>query len=95
MHLSLERQDEYFTLVGKEENTIVPNVMSPTSAFGGSIPIAAANAPRSAFKSSSSKHVSTTNKKIGGMAAGLANVYSIVVYLGNNSGGRFVFEISL
>ena len=79
----------------KQEHTIVPKVISPTSAFGGSIPIAAANAPRSAFKSSSSRHVSTTNRKIGGTAAGLANVYSIVVYLGSNSGGRFVFEISL
>jgi len=48
-----------------------------------------------AFKSSSSKHVSMANKKIGGTWAGRERVYSMVVYLGSNSAGRLVLEISL
>ena len=74
---------------------MVPYVIRPTSAVGGSIPMAAARAPLSAFKSSSSRQVSTTNKKIGGTCAGRASVYSIVVYFGKSSAGRLVFEISL
>lgn len=75
--------------------TIVPYVISPTSALGGSMPTAAAKAPLKAFRSSSSKHVSTTKRKIGGTCAGRDKVYSIVVYFGSSSGGKLVFEISL
>lgn len=78
-----------------ELHAIVPNVINPTSALGGSIPMAAAKAPRRAFKSSSSKHVSTTKRKIGGTGTGRASVYSMVVYLGSSSAGRLVLEISL
>lgn len=59
------------------------------------MPIAAARVPRRAFKSSSSKHVSTTKRKIGGTGAGRASVYSMVVYLGRSSAGRLVLDMSL
>lgn len=59
------------------------------------MPIAAANAPLKALRSSSSRHVSTTNRKIGGTCAGRASVYSIVVYFGRSSAGKFVFDMSL
>jgi hypothetical protein len=52
-------------------------------------------ASRRALRSGSSKHVSTTNRKIGGTWAGRLNVYSIVVYFGKSSAGRLVLEISL
>lgn len=59
------------------------------------MPIAAAKAPLRALRSSSSRHVSTTKRKIGGMGAGRERVYSIVVYLGSSSAGKLVFEMSL
>lgn len=59
------------------------------------MPIAAANAPLKALRSSSSRHVSTTKRKIGGTCAGRASVYSIVVYFGRSSAGKFVFDMSL
>lgn len=75
--------------------TIVPYVINPTKAKGGIKLKLTTSASRRAFKSSSSRQVSTTKRKIGGTGEGLARVYSIVVYLGSSSAGRLVFEISL
>jgi hypothetical protein len=52
-------------------------------------------ASRRALRSSSSRQVSTTNRKTGGTWAGRERVYSMVVYLGSSSAGKFVFEMSL
>jgi hypothetical protein len=74
---------------------MVPKVINPTYALGGSRLRLTTNVSRSAFNSSSSTHVSTTNKKIGGVCAGRDRVYSIVVYFGSSSAGRLVCEMSL
>jgi hypothetical protein len=57
----------------------VPKVIKPTSAYGGIRLRLTTSASLSAFMSSSSRHVSTTKRKIGGTAAGRESVYSIVV----------------
>jgi hypothetical protein len=75
--------------------TIVPYVIRPTRAYGGRRLKLTTIASRSALRSSSSKQVSTTKRKIGGTCAGRLSVYSIVVYFGNSSAGRLVFEMSL
>jgi hypothetical protein len=46
---------------------MVPNVINPTKALGGNRLKLTTNVSFNAFKSSSSKHVSTTNKNIGGI----------------------------
>jgi hypothetical protein len=74
---------------------MVPNVIKPTRAYCGSRLKLITSASRNAFRSSSSKQVSTTKRKMGGTGAGLASVYSMVVYLGRSSAGRLVLEISL
>jgi hypothetical protein len=58
---------------------MVPKVIKPTSAYGGIRLRLTTSASLSAFMSSSSRHVSTTKRKIGGTAAGRESVYSIVV----------------
>lgn len=52
-------------------------------------------ASRSAFRSSSSRQVSTTKRKMGGTWTRRERVYSMVVYFGKSSAGKFVFEMSL
>lgn len=74
---------------------MVPYVIKPTKAYGGSKLKLMTRASRRALRSSSSKHVSTTNKNTGGTWAGRASVYSMVVYFGSSSAGRFVLEMSL
>jgi hypothetical protein len=59
--------------------TIVPYVIKPTNAYGGSKLKAMMIESFNAFKLSSSWQVSTTNRKIGGEGAGLASLYSMVV----------------
>lgn len=67
MHLSLNRDSQYLNFVGfLNVHTMVPKVMSPTRAYGGIRLKLTTIASRRAFKSSSSIHVSTTNKKMGG-----------------------------
>ena len=75
--------------------TIVPNVMRPTRAYGGIKLKLTTSASRRAFRSSSSRQVSTTNRNMGGTVAPRERVYSMVVNLGSNSDGRFVLEMSL
>ena len=48
-----------------------------------------------AAKSSSSKHVSTTKRNMGGTGLGRGRMYSMVVELGWSSRGRLTGEISL
>ena len=48
-----------------------------------------------AFRLSSSWHVSTTKRKIGGDGAGRASLYSMVVLLGWSSGGMTSGVMSL
>jgi hypothetical protein len=74
---------------------MVPKVMRPTKAFGGNKLKLTTKVSRKALSSSSSIQVSTTYRKTGGIWAGRERVYSIVVYLGNNSAGRLDAEISL
>lgn len=74
---------------------MVPNVIKPTKAYGGSKLKLTTKASLKDLMSSSSRQVSTTNRKIGGTGAGRPRVYSIVVYFGRSSAGKFVFEISL
>jgi hypothetical protein len=74
---------------------MVPYVISPTRALGGKRLKLTTIVSFKALRSSSSKQVSITNRKIGGICAGRDRVYSIVVYLGSNSAGRFVVEMSL
>lgn len=74
---------------------MVPYVIKPTRAYGGRRLKLTTIASRRALRSSSSRHVSMTNRKIGGTWAGRESVYSMVVYFGNSSAGRFVFEMSL
>lgn len=49
----------------------------------------------SAAKLSSSWHRSTTYRKIGGLGAGRASLYSMVVFVGCSSGGIALAEMSL
>lgn len=49
----------------------------------------------SAFRLSSSWHVSTQKRKMGGFGAGLGRRYSMVVLLGCSSGGIWSAEMSL
>jgi hypothetical protein len=77
------------------DHTMVPKVIKPTNACGGSNDKAMIMESLSAFKKSSSWQVSTTNKNMGGDGAGLANLYSIVVLVGRSSGGTASGEISL
>lgn len=74
---------------------MVPYVMSPTSALGGSRLRLTTRVSLSALSSSSSTHVSTQYRKMGGICAGRERVYSMVVYLGSSSAGRLVDEMSL
>jgi hypothetical protein len=74
---------------------MVPKVINPTKAWGGSRLKLTMMLSFSALRSSSSMQVSTTKTKMGGTCAGRANVYSIVVYLGSSSAGRLVAEMSL
>lgn len=74
---------------------MVPYVINPTSAFGGSNCKVARIESLSACKLSSSWHVSTTKRKIGAEGAGLDSLYSIVVLFGWSSGGMASWEISL
>lgn len=62
--------------------TIVPNVTSPTRAFSGKRLKLITRDSFRADKLSSSWHVSTTYRKIGGLGAGLESLYSIVVFVG-------------
>ena len=62
--------------------TIVPNVINPTRALGGSNDKLMTKDSFSVFKLSSSWQVSTTYTKIGGAEAGRASWYSIVVLAG-------------
>ena len=75
--------------------TIVPKVISPTKAFCGSRLKLITSDSFKAFKLSSSWHVSTTYKKIGGEGAGRESLYSIVVLCGCSSGGIASCVISL
>lgn len=59
--------------------TIVPYVINPTSAVGGSRDKLIIRDSFKALRLSSSWQVSTTNRKIGGAGAGRASWYSIVV----------------
>jgi hypothetical protein len=74
---------------------MVPNVTSPTSAFSGKRLKLITSDSLSADKLSSSWHVSTTYKKMGGLGAGRDNLYSIVVLDGCSSGGIALAVISL
>lgn len=87
---SAERVDEAAASL-----TMVPNVISPTSAFGGNKLKLTTSVSLSALRSSSSRHVSTTMRKMGGICAGRESVYSMVVYLGSSSAGRLVVLMSL
>jgi hypothetical protein len=69
--------------------TIVPKVIKPIRAVGGSKLKLTIKVSFSACKSESSKHVSTTYRKIGGVEADLFRIYSIVVNCGCNSKGMF------
>ena len=75
--------------------TIVPKVTSPTKAFSGNKLRLITRDSLSAAKLSSSWHVSTTYKKMGGLGAGLESLYSIVVFEGCSSGGIAFGVISL
>lgn len=75
--------------------TIVPKVMRPTRAYGGSKLKLTMMASRRALSPVSSWQTSMTNRKTGGACAGLERVYSMVVYLGRSSAGRLVLEMSL
>ena len=66
---------------------MVPNVIKPTNALGGRRPSDMMMLSLSAFSESSSWQVSTTNKNMGGVGAGLASLYSMVVLPGCSSGG--------
>jgi hypothetical protein len=79
----------------QDRRTIVPYVIKPTRANGGIKLRLTTMASLRALRSSSSKHVSTTKRKMGGTWAGLLRVYSIVVYFGSSSAGKLVLEISL
>jgi hypothetical protein len=67
----------------------VPNVMRPIRAVGGSKLKLTMSVSFKACKSVSSRHVSTTYKKIGGVDADLFKIYSIVENCGCNSNGIF------
>jgi hypothetical protein len=67
--------------------------MRPTSAFSGSRESACASDCRSAASSSSTRQTSTTKRYAGGGALGLCRLYSMVVYVGKSSAGRFVSEM--
>ena len=75
--------------------TIVPNVTKPTKAFSGRRLKLMTRDSLSEFRLSSSWHVSTTYRKIGGLGAGRESLYSIVVFDGCNSGGMAFAVISL
>lgn len=66
-----------------------PNEMKPTSAFSGMMANACSSDCLSDASSSSMMAVSTTNKKTGGREVCASSMYSIVVYCGITSGGRF------
>jgi hypothetical protein len=68
---------------------IVPKVIKPINAVGGSKLRLTIKVSFSACRSVSSKQVSTTYKKIGGVEADLFRTYSIVVNCGCNSKGMF------
>jgi hypothetical protein len=74
---------------------MVPYVIKPTKAFGGSRLRLTTMVSFKALRSSSSRQVSITKRKMGGICAGRDRVYSMVVYLGSSSAGRLVVEISL
>ena len=77
------------------KHTIVPYVISPTRAYCGSRLKLMMIESLSAFKLSSSWHVSTTNRKMGGFSTGRGSRYSIVVLLACSSGGICCSEMSL
>lgn len=74
---------------------MVPYVMRPTRAFSGS---KLKLITRDSFKEarlSTSWHISTTYRKIGGAGAGRDRRYSIVVLAGCSSGGMAFAVMSL
>lgn len=73
----------------------MPYVIRPTRAYCGSRLKLMMIESLSAFRLSSSWHVSTTNKKIGGAGAGRGRRYSMVVLPGWSSGGICSAEMSL
>jgi len=75
--------------------TIVPKVINPTKACGGSKLKLMISESLRALRESSSWHVSTTNRKIGGAEAGRASLYSIVEYAGESSRGHAFGPMSL
>ena len=75
--------------------TIVPYVIKPTSAFSGRrLKLMTRDSLRAA-KLSSSWHISTTYRKIGGLGAGRESLYSMVVLFGWSSGGIALGVMSL
>lgn len=76
-------------------HTMVPNVMRPTSAFSGSKSRLATKDSFKAARLSSSWHVSTTYRKMGGAGAGRDRRYSIVVFELWSSGGIAFAVMSL
>ena len=74
---------------------MVPNVIRPTNALGGKRPSDMMMLSLSALSESSSWQVSTTNRKMGGVGAGRASLYSIVVLPGCSSGGMAFSLMSL
>lgn len=94
MNLSLE-------LLASHENTrivpltIVPYVMRPTEAYAGSRLRLMMIESLRAFRLSSSWHVSTTKRKMGGVSTGWGRRYSMVVLAACSSGGICCSEMSL
>lgn len=78
-----------------EVRTIVPKVINPTQAWGGSKLKLMTSESLRACKSSSLRQVSTTYKKMGGICAARLRLYSMVVYFESSSGGRLLLEMSL
>lgn len=74
---------------------MVPYVISPTRACGGSKLRLKIKESFSDFSESSSWQVSTTNRKIGGAGFGRASLYSIVEYPADSSSGHAFGPISL
>jgi hypothetical protein len=66
-------------MIEEEHCTIVPKVIKPMRAVGGSKLKLTIRVSFKACKSDSSRQVSTTYKNIGGVLADLFRIYSIVV----------------
>jgi hypothetical protein len=95
IHMTLDipsiRSHEFGSLsvINQRGYTIVPYVIRPISAVGGSKLRLTMRVSFNTCKSVSSRHVSITYKKIGGVDADLFKMYSIVVNCGCNSRGKF------